>query len=131
MTFGLALGAGIQYIGHIGSTNLFSIPSYYAGVALGSLLPDIDHPQSFLGRRIPIIPQLIYDVWGHRSITHSLLALTTLGIATASTLHFSPYLLLGNFIGYLSHLLGDMLTKSGIPLFWPIEKKRYRIVAIF
>lgn len=32
-------------------------------------------------------------------------------------------------IGYLSHLLADMLTPSGIPLFWPY-RKRFRIPLI-
>jgi inner membrane protein len=131
LIFGQLLGGGIQVLGHIGSTNILLLPTYYGGVALGSLLPDIDHPKSFLGSKIPIIPRLIYKNFGHRSITHSILGTATLGIATALSLHQYPYFILGNFIGYISHLLGDMLTKQGIPLFWPFEKKRYRICAIF
>lgn len=127
--FGGLVGGGIQALGII-PLNLFTIPTYYVGVALGSLLPDIDHPKSFLGTKIPLIPSIIYKSFGHRSITHSLLALITLGIATVSYIHVQPYLLLGNFIGYISHLLGDMLTAQGIPLFWPLEKKRYRIMKL-
>ena len=41
----------------------------------GSLLPDIDHPKSWAGRRLRPVSTLIAAVFGHRGVTHSLLAL--------------------------------------------------------
>ena len=38
------------------------------------LLPDIDHPKSFLGQRLKWISKPIARAFGHRGFTHSLLA---------------------------------------------------------
>lgn len=98
---------------------------------LGGLLPDIDHPQSTLGRRIPFISIPIAKVFGHRGITHSLLAV--IGVAALLMFYGVPLIGMGAAgilapvcIGYLSHLVGDMLTPSGVPLLWPV-KKNYSI----
>lgn len=63
--------------------------------------------------------------FGHRGITHSLLAL---GLTVAlGELPFLPWhwLHLGFLIGwgYASHLLADALTKQGIPLLWPLDRR--------
>jgi inner membrane protein len=90
---------------------------------LGALLPDIDHPQSALGRRIPLISHPLARLVGHRGVTHSLVAALTVTLAlvmwagqgggpgVAATAPLA--------VGYLSHLAGDMLTPSGVPLLWP------------
>ncbi len=41
---------------------------------LTCLLPDIDHPKSFLGQRLKWISKPVARVFGHRGFTHSLLA---------------------------------------------------------
>ena len=41
---------------------------------LTCLLPDIDHPKSFLGQRLKWISKPIARAFGHRGFTHSLLA---------------------------------------------------------
>lgn len=99
-------------------------------VALASaLLPDLDHPNSLLGRRLPWISGPLSRLFGHRGFTHSLLAV---GIAVWGLGQFQPPGALaevvkdGLIIGYLSHLLGDWLTPAGIPLFWPL-RRRYRL----
>lgn len=99
-------------------------------VALASaLLPDLDHPNSLLGRRLPWISGPLSRLFGHRGFTHSLLAVGAgiwgLGQFQApGTL--SEVVKDGLIIGYLSHLLGDWLTPAGIPLFWPL-RRRYRL----
>lgn len=102
------------------------------GGLLGSLLPDIDHPKSWLGRRIPFISIPLSALVGHRGVTHSLIALVaTLLIALAGLSHWgmalgkwSP-LVTGLCLGYASHLFGDWATPSGIPLMWP-NLRRYK-----
>lgn len=104
-----------------------------AGGLLGCLLPDIDHPQSWLGRRLPFLSLPIAALFGHRGITHSLIAvvavLLSLLAAVSNLLddeHVRASLLaLGIALGYGSHLLGDWLTPSGIPLLWP-HRQRFR-----
>ena len=102
--------------------------------ALGGVLPDIDHPQAWIGRRVPGVSHLIRMVFGHRGGTHSLLAvaLCSWGLWSLAARQglpaspFGPYLgsaITALLIGYLSHLAADGLTKSGIPLLWPLQKR--------
>lgn len=100
---------------------------------VGGMLPDIDHPQSWLGRRIPLIPSLLFKTTGHRGATHSMLAIVlTTGATGYGVLQFDvAYTIaeaaaIGMFVGYLSHLAGDFVSNRGIPVFWP-SKKRFGI----
>lgn len=88
----------------------------------GSLLPDIDHPSSTFGRRIRPLSNLIGWIFGHRGITHSLIAVLALATLLARHAHI-PVWGIGLIVGYLSHLLGDWLTPAGIPLLWPIKNR--------
>lgn len=97
--------------------------------AIGGLLPDLDHPESALGRRIKFISLPLSAVFGHRGMTHSLLAAIGLLAILVAVTTMPAYASLGGLvaplcIGYLSHLLGDSLTPSGVPLFWP-RKRTY------
>ena len=92
-------------------------PEALALAALGSLLPDIDHPKSWMGRRVRPVSLLVSKIFGHRGITHSLLAVAgcLFALQIIGKGAFAPAVL----VGYLSHLLCDSLTKSGVPLLWP------------
>lgn len=90
----------------------------HLGVAMGAaLLPDIDHPGSMLGKRILPLSVAISAVFGHRGITHSLLAVVLLIIATV--FYGGHALVAAVTVGYVSHLLMDWLTPAGIPLLYP------------
>ena len=94
----------------------------YALIVLGCLLPDIDHTESTIGRRFKVLSLPISLVFGHRGAFHSLLST---GLIVYCAYYFQiPWL---NWLagGYLLHLLGDYLTPSGVPLFYP-SRKRYR-----
>jgi inner membrane protein len=127
VVFGTILGVAVQVGVELPMTSLFAVPSYYGGVILGSLLPDIDHPKSYLGRRLYPISVLIHKLFGHRGFTHSLLSTSFIGIIGAVYWASNPLFFGGLLLGYLSHLLGDMFTPRGIPLFYP-KRKRYRLV---
>jgi inner membrane protein len=95
---------------------------------LGSLLPDLDARESKLSNVqilgvTPLKPvaSLLYKRLGHRGAMHSALALIVLSILVGVPLglFLSPFAGLGLALGYLSHLLLDASTKSGIPLYWP------------
>ena len=98
----------------------------YSSAVLGSLLPDVDIPNSFLGRIIQPISNIIYFIFGHRTITHSLLINIILYlfllIITANKLILS-----GIFLGIVTHIMADMITPSGVSIFYPINKKRISI----
>lgn len=86
-----------------------------AGIA--ALAPDIDHPQSTLGRRV-MVGALVFK---HRGFLHSPLALALLSLACW---HYLPALLgLVIVAGYGSHLLLDALNPQGIPLLYPSGKR--------
>ena len=108
-----------------------------AASMVGSLLPDIDHPKSWIGRRILFISLPISALVGHRGITHSLLAI--LGMAIVGYMGLTYWRLdlgawapsvVGLSLGYASHLFGDWASNSGIPLLWP-SSKRYRSPVVF
>lgn len=105
---------------------IFSEPIGIIGLtasALGSLLPDIDHPKSFLGRRVRFLSVPISATLGHRGLTHSLIAIILFSMFLASFAESLPSVITALCIGYLSHLLGDFMTKGGIPLFYPIRAR--------
>ena len=103
-------------------------PHYYpvAFSVAASLIPDIDEPQSKLGSKVSGLSKTTKHIFGHRTITHSLLGVLIFGLITNYLLKLTdlPYFIVTFFVlGYLSHLLGDMLTVSGIPIFYPLNKK--------
>ena len=93
------------------------------GALIGALLPDIDHPKSWLGRRLPLLSLPLSAIFGHRGITHSLLAVV--GVVWAlhqaltqwAAIHHGHWrwIGMGVAVGYLSHLLGDFATHGGVP----------------
>ena len=96
-------------------------PIYLVLVVAGSLLPDIDHPKSWVGRRTRPVSTAIASTFSHRGITHSAIAV----IGLAALLLHAGYRRAGIsalVIGYLSHLAADMLTPQGLRLVWPLRR---------
>lgn len=93
----------------------------------GCLLPDIDHPSSYFGRRHKVVSSVTNKTLGHRGATHSLLAVVLVGIIfwvvakaylTAAAVHVPFWLM----VGYTLHLLEDGFSKKGIRWFYPLQK---------
>lgn len=80
---------------------------YASFFLLGTLFPDIDVATSTVGKKAKIIGW----AFKHRGFFHSLF-----GLVLISLIPFSFNFFWGIFfaMGYLTHLLEDMLTKSGI-----------------
>ncbi len=92
-------------------------------VMLGALLPDIDSPESSFGRLMPVISKPLHSLLGHRTVTHSLLAIVLLYccLAVSPTWHLYAKTI---SLGFISHIIGDMLIGSnGVALFWPFKQK--------
>lgn len=91
---------------------------------LGSLAPDVDHPGSWLGRRVFPLSLLFSWLVGHRGVTHSVLAFMVLSLSLHFLVPNKWAALVPAFqIGYLSHLFSDWNTSSGIPVLWPSERR--------
>ncbi|WP_427925738.1 metal-dependent hydrolase [Shewanella algae] len=43
------------------------------GIFFGSLLPDLDHPSSTIGKRVLFVSVPLAGLFGHRQFTHSIL----------------------------------------------------------
>lgn len=133
--FSLAVWAlAAPYMGVSTTTALFAAPL----VAVAALLPDIDHPNSVLGQKLPGVSHLIRLVLGHRGGTHCLLAVIgwvalLMHFGSTSSIAGTPFLssaILALGFGYLSHIAADGLTKSGVPLLWPY-KRNFRLPIAF
>ncbi|SER33304.1 inner membrane protein [Gracilibacillus ureilyticus] len=86
--------------------------------AIGSLIPDICHGGSKIGRKLPMLSKIINKLFGHRTFTHSMLFLVLIGyVLTLITSNES--VIFGVILGMVSHLLLDASTKNGIKLLYP------------
>lgn len=112
---GLAAGVGYSVIFGVDDTTPFLF-----GCMVGSLIPDIDHPQGKLGRVLPFISHPISSIFGHRTLTHSLLFLVGTWLLFLFT-NFSGALEMGILIGIASHIILDSVTKDGVKLFYPFD----------
>lgn len=124
---GFLAGAGVVSFLHLNGLEAVLL---LMGSTGGALLPDLDHPKSWLGRRLPFISVPIAAVFGHRGITHSLLAVAGLALLLRHGLaqwHLVStwwgLAALGMVAGYLSHILGDFVTHGGVPLLWPVKRR--------
>lgn len=113
--------------------NKFYLP-IILGLLLGSVLPDIDDPRSYIGRILPI--SFIFKLLlGHRGLTHWLIFAIALG-SFALILEKNSFLylfLISCSIGCILHDLADSLTDGGIVgFFWPLfPRTRFVLLPAF
>lgn len=91
--------------------------------AAGALIPDICHAGSKIGRRFPLLAGVVRLLFGHRTVTHSLLFVIVVGAALFSFIPNYSTVRDGLLIGMISHLVLDAATVKGIELFWPFRQK--------
>lgn len=106
--------------------NVLESPYYLLTIVLAAQLPDIDHTKSIIGLSFYPIAKYLNRSYGHRTITHSLAALISLSLlAGMASVYFAGHRTYGTifFLAYLSHLVLDMTTVQGVPLFYPFLKK--------
>ena len=116
---------GIVITGLFGSflnLNILASPIFIASTIFGPLIPDIDYTKSMIGKVFRPISKYLNRRYGHRTITHSLIAMfgsfllfaiiesTFFGKTTTSKIYL---------LGFFSHLVLDMMTVQGVPLFYP------------
>ena len=91
-----------------------------AVLAAGAIMPDLDHPQSFVGRVFFPISNPLNQWLGHRGAFHSF---WLWGLVCACGVFWTPAFLVG--VGGLLHILADCATVSGVRGFAPWSKKLF------
>jgi inner membrane protein len=93
---------------------------------LSATVPDIDHPESAVSHRVPLVG-IIARFLKHRTVTHSLLAVVAVWALLVRFLYFDlpggmPWdsLAWSMVIGYASHPFIDLFNPEGVQLFWPL-----------
>ncbi len=88
-----------------------------------SIFPDIDEKTSKIFKKSK--PFSYLAVWfGHRNIFHTIYV--PVAIFLVLFVFNLKLLSLAVLVGYLLHLLLDLITKKGIALFYPLSKKRIK-----
>lgn len=128
MTGANHIAGGVVFTGIFASlwnVNVFSTVDLFAFTCIASLLPDIDHPKSILGKMFFPLARWLDRNWGHRTITHSLLFLFILTMASfyiEGIFHDTKEYSIVLFFAIFSHFILDMVTVQGIPLFYPFAR---------
>ena len=100
-----------------------------AALSLGAILPDIDEPGSWIGRRTRGISDLMKRIFGHRGLTHSLIAV---GVVTLLMLSLTVFLSLPLAVviafvtGYFLHIFEDSFSKSGVAWLLPFKPRKFQ-----
>jgi inner membrane protein len=125
-TAGLALGlAGINF-GIFSFLALPVGPGFLTLTLISSLLPDIDHRSSSMGRKLPGFSNAIQFGFGHRGIVHSLWGMLFFGgVAWFICKTFSVgewrLIVFAVCFGYFAHLASDSLTRAGVRWLYPFR----------
>jgi len=97
-----------------------------------ALLPDIDHPESLIGRIFGPVSHYIQRRWGHRTVTHSVFAIIAivLFLVPLSILYYIqlvkfPSWFFAVSFAFSSHIFIDLFNRSGVRLFAPLSNKEY------
>jgi len=132
----VALALAVPLAGAMVGGPLPPTAAAWAGLVIGSLAPDIDGGGkiAYLGDLLPrgitpaplraglngigkTISDIIRAIFGHRKAFHwPIIGLTLLGLGVL----LGKVWLMWFGIGYVLHIAGDSLTKSGVPLFGPL-----------
>lgn len=105
--------------------NILEDWTYLVVIGFAALLPDIDHTKSIIGKIFYPISVRINRRYGHRTITHSLvfLVFSSALLAAFQAALFPSFPAVQLYaIALSSHIIFDMMTIQGVPLFYPFIK---------
>lgn len=88
-------------------------------------LPDIDTPNSIIGRTFPVVSRYIDQHHGHRTLTHSIWAVFVIAILLTPLLMHSKMTYIAGVLGYFFHIVADTFTKLGPMFFYPKVRGRF------
>lgn len=98
------------------------------GCVVGSVLPDMDRPGSFGSRICPPLSRFLNRKFGHRGFTHAPFAIGVMAGFGGCFGGFNIPIAFAGWLGLMAgcgiHLLQDLFTRQGIPLFYPFNKNK-------
>jgi len=97
---------------------------FFGFFVVGAMMPDIDIPNSKVGRRHRVMSLFTNFVFGHRGFIHTIYP--ALGLFVLFYVLGFGGLGFALFLGYFSHLILDMLTPDGIAFFYPLYNVRMK-----
>ena len=100
-------------------------PATSLAASIFSLAPDIDHPQSLIGRLFPGLSRWLLRKYGHRTVTHSLIAIPAAAAILSPALLFSGKFYAAAILAYSSHIFIDLFNSSGVRLLSPFSTKEF------
>ncbi|WP_027108566.1 metal-dependent hydrolase [Lacticigenium naphthae] len=110
---------------------LMSTDSLFIGnvvaLGIGSVFPDIDHPRSYIGRRLQGVSHIVGKIFGHRGLAHSIVGIFFfLYLSRFILFHLQLPIEWGDWfiLGYISHMVEDSFSKTGVAWLQPIYNKR-------
>lgn len=89
--------------------------------AIAGLLPDLDEPWSVIGQRFWILAWWMKYLFGHRTISHSLLMVVVSGVL-GMVLVTPPAVTVAVMMGLGSHVILDAMS-GGVQLWWPSKRR--------
>lgn len=120
---GVLTGSGAAWLAQM---NPGQAAAFIGVTTVCSLLPDFDHPDAIGPRAFGwpgrTLAWLIGTIFGHRGITHSVLGVGLLSAGLAFVPHLPAFCYWAVILGCVTHILGDMCTVSGVPVFWPFGR---------
>lgn len=123
------IAGGLTFTGLFASfhdVNVFQKPEYIALVVGASLLPDIDHTRSLIGKTAYPLAKWLSIKFGHRTLTHSFLFLLfiLLIVKLFEQLYYTGNTLsILTFYALLSHNIFDMVTRQGVAFWYPFSTR--------
>jgi len=100
-------------------------PSIAVSASFFSLLPDIDHPDSLIGRIFLPLSKFLQKRYGHRTVTHSIFAILALTLLLIPINLISVSFYFCSLLAFSSHIFIDLFNRSGVRLFAPLSSKEY------
>ena len=123
------LFASVLYVATLGLLNQPVDPLLLIPLCIGALLPDLDSRDQLAGRLIPCFAKRLETRLGHLEAWHTPAAAALLTLITwPLSLIFGVQAWYLIPLGFLSHLLLDLLAPRGIMLLWPLRNTRYGVL---
>jgi len=112
--------------------NPIIVITFLTFLIFGSILPDIDEPNSTISKILPsFISSFINFIFGHRGFTHNIFGILIMPVIFTFlfSLYFENYYVIYVAIlsGYTYHILGDLVTYAGIKSFWGFNEDISRL----